>query len=98
MIYDNPVTHGDMKFGLTLLSNIGDGNGSVSPISIRTALAMLYEGARGETAKQIAQVAGLPENEAMGINSPGEGSGAGTIRALPTSFVALAPDDLSAGV
>ncbi len=69
MIYDNPVTHGDMKFGLTLLSKIGDGNVSVSPISIRTALAMLYEGARGETARQIAQATGLPENEAIRLEA-----------------------------
>ena len=62
MSYDNSVAKGDLSFGLSLMSHLGDGNVPISPTSIRTALAMLYEGAKGATAKQISQVAVLPED------------------------------------
>jgi len=62
MGYDNSVTKGDLSFGLSLMSHLGDGNLAVSPTSIRTALSMLYEGATGEVAKEIARVADLPED------------------------------------
>jgi len=62
MSYSNSVADGDLKFGLSLMSHLGEGNISISPTSLRTALSMLYEGARGETAKQISDVAMLPEN------------------------------------
>ena len=57
------VTKGDWSFGLSFLSQLGTGNASLSPYSVRTALALLYEGATGETAKQIAHVAAFPEDE-----------------------------------
>ncbi len=51
------VTKGDVAFGLDLLrATAGDGNLMLSPYSIATALSMLYPGARGETASQIAAV------------------------------------------
>jgi len=62
MSYDNNAAKGDLSFGLSLMSHLGEGNVPISPTSVRTALAMLYEGARGATAKQIAQVAVLPED------------------------------------
>jgi serpin B len=60
--YENKVANGDLHFGLSIVSHLGEGNISVSPTSLRVALGMLYEGARGGTAKQIARVAGLPED------------------------------------
>lgn len=62
MSYANNVAKGDLPFGLSLMSHLGEGNVPISPTSVRTALAMLYEGARGATARQIAQVAVLPED------------------------------------
>jgi len=53
---------GDMAFALSIMPHLGEGNVSVSATSIRTALGMLYEGARGETAKQIAETAKLSED------------------------------------
>src|SRR3989344_5450733 len=54
----------DLSFGLSLLSGIR-GNATLSPTIIRTALAMLYEGARGETAGEIARVAKIPVEDAV---------------------------------
>ena len=62
MSYANNVAKGDLSFGLSLMSHLGEGNVPISPTSVRTALAMLYEGARGATARQISQVAVLPED------------------------------------
>src|SRR3989344_3195166 len=54
---------GDNDFGFGLLSQVEKGkNAAISPYNIRSALAMLYEGAVGETAKEIAAVAGFAEN------------------------------------
>src|SRR3989344_7321524 len=65
MQYDNQVTYGDIPFGFSLLSQLGEGNLSISPTSIRVALGMLYEGARGETARQLSSAAHLPEDAAV---------------------------------
>lgn len=62
MVLYNNIAQGDLSFGLSLMSHLGEGNAPISPTSIRTALAMLYEGAKGATAKQIAQVAAIPED------------------------------------
>ncbi|MBI1968386.1 hypothetical protein HYS49_00595, partial [Candidatus Woesearchaeota archaeon] len=62
MLHDNTVTYGDIPFGLSLLSQLGEGNLSISPTSIRVALGMLYEGAKGETARQLSGVAHLPND------------------------------------
>ncbi len=59
--YDNKVSKGDLQFGLSLMPHLGEGNVVVSPTSIRLALSMLYEGASGETAKQVARAAYIPE-------------------------------------
>ncbi len=65
MNYDTNATQAaqrDLSFGLSLMAQLGAGNVPISPTSVRTALAMLYEGARGATARQIAQAAFLPED------------------------------------
>jgi|SRR3989344_2110549 len=56
------VAAGDNDFGLSLLSQVEKGNAVVSPYNIRSALALLYEGATQETAKEIAAVAGFSED------------------------------------
>ncbi|MFH1307669.1 MAG: serpin family protein [archaeon] len=60
--YGRELAKGDLAFGLSLMSNLGEGNVPISPLSVRTALSMLYEGAKGDTAKQIADVAFIPED------------------------------------
>ncbi len=51
------VVAGDSALGLDLLRvTAGDGNLMLSPYSIATALSMLYPGARGATADEIADV------------------------------------------
>ncbi len=47
------VSEGDYRFGFTILPRLGKGNITFSPYSIRTALALVYEGARGESAQEI---------------------------------------------
>ncbi len=50
------------RLGLSLLPALGGtGNVVLSPSSIETALAMVYLGARGQTATQIAAVLGAPD-------------------------------------
>ena len=54
------VVRGDVELGLELLRSVaGDDNTMLSPYSIATALSMLYPGARGETAAEIADVLNL---------------------------------------
>jgi serpin B len=57
---DDPTTaliQGNSEFALALYAKLSQGNGNrfLSPVSISTALAMTYAGARGETAEQIAK-------------------------------------------
>lgn len=59
---DNDIAKGDLYFGLSLMAHLEEGNVPISPTSIRTALAMLYEGATEATAKQLAKVAALPDD------------------------------------
>lgn len=47
----------------------GDENVFFSPFSIETALAMVYEGARGKTAEEMANVLYLPEDREERLNS-----------------------------
>jgi len=63
--YNNSVAKEDLSFGLSLMSHLGEGNVPISPISIRTALSMLYEGAKGDSARQIARTALLPEDKTI---------------------------------
>ncbi len=65
MQHDNTVTYGDIPFGLSLLFQLGEGNLSISPTSIRVALGMLYEGAEGETARQLSAAAHLPKDASV---------------------------------
>ncbi len=55
------------NFGLALLSQIFNvsNNTVISPLSIWLALAMLYEGARGNTAEEMQNVMYLPENKTI---------------------------------
>ncbi len=56
---------GGAEAALDLLGRLEkNGNVLVSPFSIRIAFAMLYGGARGETAEEIADVLRFPEGEA----------------------------------
>ncbi|MEO2152117.1 MAG: serpin family protein, partial [Thermococcus sp.] len=54
-------------FALALYSQLAKGNGNLflSPYSIHTALAMAYEGARGQTAEEMAKVLHLPESRVV---------------------------------
>ncbi len=56
------------EFGIELLSNLSvskEGNILLSPLSIWLAMAMLYEGANGSTAEEIARVLHFPENKSL---------------------------------
>jgi serpin B len=55
---DNPLASANNAFALDLYGQLRaqDGNLFFSPYSISTALAMIYAGARGETAAQMAKV------------------------------------------
>jgi len=58
------VASGEDVFALTIYRELSksDGNIFFSPYSIHTALAMLYEGARGKTAEDMERVLHLPSN------------------------------------
>jgi serpin B len=59
------VVGGDREFALDLFSVIADdANTMVSPYSIATALSMLYPGARGTTATEIADVLNITVDDA----------------------------------
>jgi serpin B len=59
------VVAGDNQFGLDLFELVaGDDNLMVSPYSIATALSMLYPGARGATASEIADVLNITVDDA----------------------------------
>jgi serpin B len=55
------------NFGLELLSKIININNNtiISPLSIWLTLAMVYEGARGDTADEMRDVLNLPENRSV---------------------------------
>jgi len=55
------VSEGDVAFGFSMLPYLGKGNISFSPLSIRTALSMIYEGARKASAKEISDTAFIPK-------------------------------------
>jgi serpin B len=64
----SPVIGGNNQFAIDLLKAIRSrpGNVSFSPASLSTALAMTYEGARGQTADEMARVCHFPsDREAM---------------------------------
>lgn len=54
----------DLEFALSLVPQLESGKGNVvfSPWSIRTALSMIYEGANGDTAAEIADAAFIVKN------------------------------------
>jgi serpin B len=59
---NSPVIGGNNQFAIDLFRAIRSrpGNVSLAPASVSTALAMTYEGARGETAGEMARVLHLP--------------------------------------
>ncbi len=61
------VASGEDLFALALYAELSksDGNLFFSPYSIHTALAMLYEGARGKTAEEMEGVLHLPSNSTL---------------------------------
>jgi len=76
------------RFGCNLYAGLRGqaGNLSCSPYSVRTALAMTYAGARGQTSAEMAAVLCLPEGEgrdihaALGASMAGLSSAGGTDR------------------
>ncbi len=61
------VANASAIFGIELLKNLSNKNGNIlfSPLSIWLAMAMLYEGANGTTAEEIARVMHFPENKSL---------------------------------
>jgi len=61
------VAGGEDLFAVDLYSQLAkrDGNLLLSPYSIHAALAMAYEGARGETAEEMRSVLHIPESRAV---------------------------------
>jgi len=60
-----PVVKGNTAFALDLYAELrsGEGNLFFSPLSISTALAMTYAGARGDTAKEMGTVLHIPAQD-----------------------------------
>ena len=61
------VVNGNSQFAIDAYKKLNSENGGknifFSPYSISSALAITYEGARGQTAQEMQQVLGLPEDE-----------------------------------
>jgi serpin B len=65
------VANANNKFALEFYSQLGKsetGNMFYSPYSISSALAMTYEGAKGQTATEISSVFHFPESSILGPN------------------------------
>ena len=64
VIEKSPVVGGSNQFAIDLFDAIRSrpGNVSIAPASLSTALAMTYEGAKGETASEIARVFHFPDD------------------------------------
>ena len=60
-----PVVQGNTEFALSLYAQLGTqpGNLFFSPLSLSTALAMTYAGARSQTAAQMATVLHFPADQ-----------------------------------
>jgi serine protease inhibitor len=67
IIPESTTVEASNRFALDLYDEINNGNENIlfSPYSISTAVSMIYEGARGETAKEIQGVFHLNTNESM---------------------------------
>ncbi len=60
-VAEDPVAKANNKFAFDLYGRLQGDNVFFSPYSISAALAMVYEGAKGRTAEEIADVFGFPE-------------------------------------
>ncbi len=66
------IVDANNQFGIDILQKMAEeenGNIFISPYSIFTALSMTYEGARGNTADEMAAVLHLPDNEKERLGS-----------------------------
>src|SRR5262245_9572775 len=65
VVMEAPVVQGNTEFALSLYAQLGTqpGNLFFSPLSLSTALAMTYAGARGQTATQMATVLHFPADQ-----------------------------------
>lgn len=65
VVEETPVVQGNTEFALSLYAQLGSqaGNLFFSPLSLSTALAMTYAGARGQTAAQMAAVLHFPADQ-----------------------------------
>ena len=59
------IVESSNDFAFNIYKELSTGNDNVffSPYSITTALGMAYEGARGQTAQEMAEVLGIPEDD-----------------------------------
>lgn len=76
------------QFGFDLFQELNktkEGNIFFSPVSITTAIGMLFLGARGATAAQLQEVGGLPLFARRGLVS------GGSLLALPGTYAPLDP-------
>lgn len=65
-----PLTEGETKFAFDLYHTLPvDGNVIFSPYSIHLAFGMVYAGARGETAEEIAKTLYYPQNIHPALNA-----------------------------
>jgi serpin B len=67
----NTIVEANNKFAFDLYSKYKteEGNIFISPYSISTALMMTYEGAKGQTAKEMQEVLYIPENAELRRNA-----------------------------
>lgn len=62
---ENDVVRATNQFAFEMFPKLEDGNTFFSPWSIYAALAMTYEGARGETATEMQKVFSFPDSEVL---------------------------------
>ncbi|MFC1730894.1 serpin family protein [candidate division KSB1 bacterium] len=62
------IVDANNQFAFELYSELGEGNVFFSPYSISAALAMTYEGAKGQTAEEMADVFHFPESSTLRPN------------------------------
>lgn len=66
---DQRAARSTNDFNHALLEQLGEGNLALSPVSISTAVAMAYAGARGATATELADVMASPPDAVVGFGA-----------------------------